>query len=321
MEAVKPIEVSQLIDMGSYVVPYVSYGAPNDEPSLVLLHGISMPETHWAKLPEVLAKLGHHILAVGLPEYKYPLAIANMIHSSDQAASVTKDFMNGNVRSGINCLGRMMRRHAFLPTLGGYAEDQASAIHELTGYKPYNLLGLSYGGLLAQQHALDDAKNIVRLVLAGTFPAATVPFVDMPDAKAIAGIWSYKRSPEKSAAIYGGRIAEDVSLQEELSEILHRKINPIKHVNQLIAASISTGPLFARRMMQRILRDDATETLVMAGTEDKIVPYNTARLATLVLGQTLESIPDGHGFLLSNPIEMAGIVSKFLRMSEVNNES
>lgn len=322
MAEAKSVEEPQFIETSKYNVPYVAYGTPNNDPSLVLLHGISVPETHWGKLPEELANLGHHVLAVGVPSYKQPSWAVNLQQISDYSTKATCEIMSGNILSGLNESLKIMRHHAFLPTLGSYAEDQKVAIHELTGYKPYNLLGLSFGGLLAQQHGLDDKDNINKLVLAGTLPATLVPMVETPDHKAVSAIWSHNRTSKEISAIYGEETGNNPEVYEDLQAIIHRDIDPINHANQLTAVMLSIGALVTRRMLQKLVEGNAPETLVMAGTEDKIMPYKTVKLATKILGLELVTIPGGgHGFLLSDPFKMAGIISNFLKPNKVTNKS
>jgi pimeloyl-ACP methyl ester carboxylesterase len=61
------------------------------------------------------------------------------------------------------------------------------------------------------------------------------------------------------------------------------------------------------------LRLVAQPTLVMAGTDDPLVPTLNGRiLARLIPGARLVTIDDGHLFLVTSAPESARIVSEFL---------
>jgi pimeloyl-ACP methyl ester carboxylesterase len=58
----------------------------------------------------------------------------------------------------------------------------------------------------------------------------------------------------------------------------------------------------------------AQPTLVMAGTDDPIVPVANGRiLASLIPDARLVTIDDGHLFLVTSASKSAAMISKFLR--------
>lgn len=126
----------QYCPVGQLEVPYVEYGTSSEEERpIVLLNGISMPPDHFGRLPHELVKLGHHVVAVGVPEGEDKPAVS---------------------------------------TMGWYADMTKRAIHEITGEQPYDLLGLSWGGFRAQVTANKDPL-IGSLVLAATLPRFLIP--------------------------------------------------------------------------------------------------------------------------------------------------
>src|SRR5204862_4713830 len=61
------------------------------------------------------------------------------------------------------------------------------------------------------------------------------------------------------------------------------------------------------------LRLLAQPTLVMAGTDDPLVPFANGRiLASLIRDARLVTIDDGHLFLVTKARESAGMISEFL---------
>ena len=62
------------------------------------------------------------------------------------------------------------------------------------------------------------------------------------------------------------------------------------------------------------LRLLAQPTLVMAGTDDPIVPVANGRiLASLIPNARLVTIDDGHLFLVTSADECAGLIAQFLQ--------
>ncbi len=254
--------------IGGTHFPFVEYGERDERPPLVLLHGISMPPTHWGQFPK---DMGRYAVAIGLP---------------------------------------LNEPEFTMPTMRLFAKKMVPAIHEIaSGDNPYDLLGLSWGGQLAQQIAIKDRKNVHGLVLAGTMPAILVPFLGIPDIQATKAVWSTERSTDNTAAIYGGDFRNNPALIDEMSELIHRPINKLNHLRQLYAASLS-GPLITQRMLAFFSQP---ETLVMAGDDDPIVPYLSVQLGAFLLGMKMETMHNGgHGFLLTRPEQSARIVNDFL---------
>lgn len=202
-------------------------------------------------------------------------------------------------------IGLPERHPIKVPTMKGYAKVMAEAMHHIAG--PYaDVLGLSWGGLLAQRLAIDDRPHMRKLVLAGTMPATPAAFGAYPDPRAALGVMSTRRTPRTAAMVYGGDVREHPELVEDLG--IDRDINMFHHMRQQWAVMLS-GSMIMKRMAQR----DKPETLVMTGDDDPLMRYRHVRLGAYLLGAELETIPQGgHGFLLTRPKESARIVNEFL---------
>jgi poly(3-hydroxyalkanoate) depolymerase len=178
------------------------------------------------------------------------------------------------------------------------------------GYDRVDVLGVSFGGVLAQQLAHQAPARVRRLVLAATGPGlggvpgsprvllrmATPRRYHQPDYfRRIAG------------DIYGGaaRRDPDAMLHGSLARFAHA---PSMHgyLAQLYAITGWTSLLWLRRLTQ--------PTLVIAGDDDPIVPLaNGHLLSRLIPDARLHVVPDGgHLCLLERPAEMAALVSAFL---------
>ncbi|MGF6960188.1 poly(3-hydroxyalkanoate) depolymerase [Paraburkholderia youngii] len=173
---------------------------------------------------------------------------------------------------------------------------------------PVDVLGVSWGGALAQQFARLYPTRCRRLILAATSPGVImVPARLSVLAKMIGPRRYTDRSYMKQvgAEIYGGAYRRDPRLLEEHS----RHIHPPRgrgYLYQLLAASGWTSLPWLGALRQ--------PTLVMHGNDDPIVPLTNAKiLAARIRNSTLYVIDDGHLFLIARAKEVAPVVRRFLR--------
>jgi poly(3-hydroxyoctanoate) depolymerase len=175
-----------------------------------------------------------------------------------------------------------------------------------------DILGYSWGGLVAQQLAIQHPHAVRRLILACTSAGVIgVP----PNLRSAIPLLTPLRyhSPEYLARIapgtYGGRFRRDASLIEEEVARRIRHFNPptlTGYLHQLAAAatysSIPGLPLVA------------AETLVVAGNDDPVArPANQHLLHRLLRRSTLEIFPGaGHLLLIDSAEVVAPVIQSFL---------
>jgi len=181
------------------------------------------------------------------------------------------------------------------------------------GYAEVDLLGVSFGGLLAQQLAHQAPQRVRRLVLAAT--AAGVPLLGgvpgSPRALLTLATPRRYRSPDYyrrvAGNLYGGQARRDPDA------LLHGSVARFAeapsaggYAAQLYAVSFWTGLPWLWRLHQ--------PTLVLVGDDDPIVPVVNGRILTrLIPNARLEIIPDGgHLFLLEQPTRTAALTAEFL---------
>jgi pimeloyl-ACP methyl ester carboxylesterase len=168
-------------------------------------------------------------------------------------------------------------------------------------------LGLSWGGALAQQFAFQHPRRCRRLILVSTGTGAImVPggpsvlarmltprrFLDHDYAAAIAG------------DIYGGKTRTDPGIIKRLFDQQLMAGSRVGYVHQLLAGSIWTS-IFALPLIRK-------DTLVVAGTDDPIVPVANARiLHRLLPHSTLHLHGGGHVDLITNAAELAPVIEMF----------
>jgi pimeloyl-ACP methyl ester carboxylesterase len=170
-------------------------------------------------------------------------------------------------------------------------------------------LGISWGGGLAQQLALQNPRQCRKLVLASTGTGMLM----------VPGRYSVLRkmlTPRRyrdpayartvAAELYGGRIREDPGSVRHLVSDQSRIGSRTGYVLQLLAGvgwtSLPVLPLIRQ------------PTLVLAGNDDPIIPLvNGHIMARLLPNATLHVFHDGHLGLLTAASELGPLVSEFLR--------
>jgi poly(3-hydroxyoctanoate) depolymerase len=191
---------------------------------------------------------------------------------------------------------------------------------EALGYDHVDVLGVSFGGVLAQQLAHQAPQRVRRLVLAATGPG--VPGLGgVPGSpRALLALATPRRyqSPDYyrriAGALYGGQARRDPDA------LLHGSIARFSqapslggYLAQLYAISFWTGMPWLWRLQQ--------PTLVLAGDDDPIIPVINGRiLARIIPNARLEIIRGGgHLFLLERPTEFAALIAPFLTAGEADD--
>ncbi len=168
--------------------------------------------------------------------------------------------------------------------------DDASALLAAVGIGRAHVLGVSLGGMIAQELALRHPGRVERLVLACTSPGGTAAVRPSDEA-----LGAFIRSPEGNPEdelrriipfLYTERFAREHP--EEIAAFAARRLlHPTRadgHASQLAAA---IGHAAADRLAEVRAR-----TLVIAGTEDRLVPpVNSQRIADRIPGAKLVLLP------------------------------
>jgi len=176
------------------------------------------------------------------------------------------------------------------------------------GHSQVDVLGYSWGGALAQQFAFSYPARCRKLILAATSTGA----LSMPGSLSVMSKMITPRrylDPEYLAQIapeiYGGEY-RDPELARAYA--LGRKIQqPSMHgySYQLLAGmgwtSLPWLPLFRQ------------PTLILAGSDDPLIPLVNARLmASLIPRAQLHVVDSGHLFLLTRAQELVPVITRFL---------
>ena len=257
-----------------------------------------------------LRDIGGQVLRVGVrrgAKAGPPLLLFNGIGANLELAAPFLDALDGHEVILFDVPGVGGSPAPTLPYRPSTMARLSARLLDQLGYEQVDVLGVSWGGALAQQFAFQQGQRCRRLILAATSPGHLMVPGQLPVLLKLATPRRY-RDPDYltriAGDIYGGRLRRAPELV--LSHLRHvRWSSDYGYYLQLIA-----GFGWSSLPWLPFLRQP---TLVMAGTDDPIVPVaNGMILARLIPDARLVTIEDGHLFLVTSAGTSAAIISEFL---------
>ncbi len=184
-----------------------------------------------------------------------------------------------------------------------------SALDEL-GYHRVDMLGISWGGGLAQQFAFQNPHRCRRLVLVATATGSLM----VPGAPHV--LLRMLTPRRHQDPVYARRVAGEIYGGSMRLPHTHSPLQPKAqggssrgYLFQLLGSAGWTSLPFLKLIRQ--------PTLVLAGEDDPIVPLANARIMARLLPRAqLEVYPDGHLGLLTRAPEMAATITRFLHADD-----
>ena len=243
-----------------------------DGPVLLLFMGIGAPLELWAPFEREIARYGRRLVAIDLPG------------TGGSAAVLPPLRMRGLVALALAVLDEL-------------------------GLDQVDVLGLSYGGAVAQEFAHRAPARTRRLVLAATstgmlsVPAGPRVLVHLATPLRY---WRRDYARRIVGDIYGGRSRTEPWAHRELSARFDRPPTAAGYLGQLVASIGWTSVTWLPRL--------SVPTLVMTGDDDPIIPTVNGRiLASLIPGARLYVVRGGgHLFLLEEAAASAAVIDEFL---------
>jgi poly(3-hydroxyalkanoate) depolymerase len=176
------------------------------------------------------------------------------------------------------------------------------------GHDQADVLGISWGGGVAQHFAMFQRQRCRRLVLVSTAPGMLM----MPAGPAVLARMATPRRyldpaylGEFAADLYGGSARSD---PDRVSELMHgqNRVGPRRgYVYQLAAGLGWTSLPFLPLIRQ--------PTLILSGDDDPLIPLVNARVMNkLIRRSQLHVYHDGHLGLVTKAAELAPVVNRFL---------
>jgi poly(3-hydroxyoctanoate) depolymerase len=178
-------------------------------------------------------------------------------------------------------------------------------------YETVDVLGISWGGALAQQFALQYRARCRRLILVSTGTGAVMVPGHLSALLALASPRRYQ-DPAYMASIagrlYGGRLRSDPALAATFAREV-RAGDTRGYYRQLLTGFGWTSIHWLHRLRQ--------PTLILTGRDDPIVPAVNGRImAGLIPNSRLHVFNDGHLGLVTSAADLAPIVRAFLTERE-----
>jgi len=180
------------------------------------------------------------------------------------------------------------------------------------GYGQVDTLGVSWGGAMAQEFAYRFPKRCQNLILVATSAGAImVPgkpsvFMKLSNPKRY-----FDKNYLKDIAqhIYGGELRKDPQLMNEYTDRVRTPKSSQGYLFQLYAASYWTSMHWLHKLQQ--------QTLILAGTDDPLVPVVNARiLHSRIPYSQLVEIDCGHLLLMTKMSEVAPMITDFLKFAD-----
>jgi poly(3-hydroxyalkanoate) depolymerase len=236
-----------------------------------------------------------------------PLLIFNGIGASIELIEPFLDALDGTGAIVFDVPGVGGSPAPLLPYRPSTLARLSAQLLDQLGHSQVDVLGVSWGGALAQQFAFQHGERCRRLVLAATSPGhLMVP--GRPSVLIKMATPRRYKDPDYmrriAGDIYGGALRSSPELvRKHLRHV--RWSSDYGYYLQLLAAFGWSSLPWLRLLSQ--------PTLVMAGSDDPIVPVANGRiLATLIPDARLITIDDGHLFLVTSAGEAAARVAEFL---------
>jgi poly(3-hydroxyalkanoate) depolymerase len=180
------------------------------------------------------------------------------------------------------------------------------------GYGTVDVLGISWGGGVAQHFAALQRARCRRLVLVST---ATGALMAPARPSVLATMITPRRYTDRAyleqnaARLYGGSARSDPARVTAAMNAHNRVGSPRGYLYQLLAGAGWTSLPFLPLL--------ATPTLIVAGDDDPIIPLANARLMhRLIPDSALHVFHGGHLGLVTEAAQLAPVIGQFLTASE-----
>ena len=190
-------------------------------------------------------------------------------------------------------------------SMRGLADIGAGILDHL-GLKSAHVLGVSFGGAVAQQMALSHPERVDRLVLASTsfggpaMPGRPSALLHMMNPRG----YHPERLARSAGAMFGGRMRTEPELAAGLK---------MSKPGSLRAAAFRLSALAGWTSLHR-LPSIRHETLVLCGDDDPVTPHVNHRLmARLIPSARLHTVEGGgHLVLLDSAHKVGPLITAFL---------
>jgi poly(3-hydroxyoctanoate) depolymerase len=265
---------------------------------------------------------GGHPFAIEMLHFDHqPLRVGRQVGSDAGMPLLLFNGIGGNIELLAPIAGWMPRREVITFDIPGVGLSPpptlpyrltgitrlATRVLDHYGHAQTDVLGVSWGGAVAQQFARSHPERCRRLILCATSTGMImVPSNPLVALKLATPLRYMSKSYARRVAgdLYGGDYRDNPDLA--LQTFKHVKWqSPRGYYLQLAAAVGWTSVHWLHRLRQ--------PTLVMAGSDDPLVPPLNARLMHMLIPRSeLRLLDCGHLFLITRAKESAQAINEFL---------
>ena len=182
-------------------------------------------------------------------------------------------------------------------TMEMFVEETKALLDYLDINEKVHLIGVSMGGMIAQNFVLKYPEKVKTLILLAT-SAKMDPYPLIEEYKLLEKRDVEDAYKKKLELMFSDSFIENVKNDEKLNDLLKKKL--VIESTTTIQDYINRGAAIAGHDTHNDLQKITIPTLIMAGTKDKIVPFKESEyLHAKIPNSTLISLENyGHGSLL-----------------------
>jgi pimeloyl-ACP methyl ester carboxylesterase len=195
-------------------------------------------------------------------------------------------------------------------TMRQLADDTARLMNVLQ-IRQAAVLGVSMGGMIAQELAINSPERLSCLILACTHFGGKDAIHPPPEMQAAMAAGSAASAEQRQLQLQAAFSDETIERHPELIE----RVNEIRAVHPM-------APHALKRRMQALAAHDtadrlqsiAVPTMVLTGSEDRLVaPANAQMIAGRIPNAVLKELPGGHVFFIEHPELFNPLVIDFVK--------
>lgn len=188
--------------------------------------------------------------------------------------------------------------------------DDATALVDHLNIDEHHVMGVSMGGMIAQEYALANSDQIRSLTLACTY-AAPGPFCSR-----LFAMWA-----DLAQSIGLAAVMRDVALWAFTVGFFEEREDEAREFEDALAALTMSVTAYLAQLNVIQTHDAvarlgqiAVATLVLAGKEDILIPVKLSqRLHDAIPDSQWEAVPGGHACLWENPEPFNSAILNFIR--------
>jgi poly(3-hydroxyalkanoate) depolymerase len=186
---------------------------------------------------------------------------------------------------------------------------KVGVLNRHAGGNQVDILGLSWGGALAQQFAFQNPHRCRKLILVSTGTGSVmIPGKPAVLAKMLTPrrFLDHRYAAEIAPDIYGGAARNDPMMIKTVFDRQLMAGSYVGYIHQLMAG-IGWTSIFALQLIRQ-------RTLIVAGRDDPIIPLANAKILNRLLPNARLHVHDGgHVELITNAAEQARVIEEFRR--------